>query len=132
MSPSPKVNATLQALLVTFLWSSSYILTKLGLIDVQPLTLVGLRYLVASLILLPVALMKGEHRKVSRETLLRLGALGILGYTVAQGFQCLGLYYLPSITVTLILNFTPVLVILLNLIFKGESPNKSQISGLCL
>ena len=58
MNVSQKVKAIFEALLVTFLWSSSYILTKYGLVDIQPLTLVGLRYLIASLVLIPIALVK--------------------------------------------------------------------------
>jgi len=62
---SPRTKAILEALLVTFLWSSSYIFTKFGLIDIQPLTLVGLRYLIASIVLVPIALSRGEHRKIN-------------------------------------------------------------------
>lgn len=47
MRVSARKKAILEALIVTFLWSSSYILTKFGLVNIQPLTLVGLRYLVA-------------------------------------------------------------------------------------
>ncbi len=47
--------AVLQALLVTFLWSTSWILVKIGLddLDLQPLSFGGLRYALAGLILLP-------------------------------------------------------------------------------
>ncbi|MFH1180002.1 MAG: EamA family transporter, partial [Candidatus Bathyarchaeota archaeon] len=60
---SPRVRAIVEALFVTFLWSSSYILTKFGLMDIDPLTLVGLRYLIASLVLIPLALKRKEHMK---------------------------------------------------------------------
>ena len=101
-SVSPRLRATLEALLVTFLWSSSYVLTKFGLTDIEPLTLAGLRYLVASVVLIPIALRSGEHRKISADAWWKLAVLGILGYTVAQGLQCVGLSYLPAVTVTLI------------------------------
>ena len=132
MTVSPRVKAILEALLVTFLWSSSYILTKFGLIDIPPLTLVGLRYLIASIVLIPLALSRGEHRKIAKDAWWKLGVLGFLGYTVAQGLQCVGLFYLPSVSVTLILNFTPVTVILLNLAFTGEVPSRDQIVGMVL
>jgi drug/metabolite transporter (DMT)-like permease len=132
MSVSARTKAIFEALLVTFLWSSSYILTKFGLLDIQPLTLVGLRYMIASLVLIPVALRKSEHRKISGDAWWKLGVLGFLGYTVAQGLQCVGLFYLPSVSVTLILNFTPVTVMLLNLAFTGEAPSRDQIAGMTL
>jgi len=132
MSVSLRLRAILEALLVTFLWSSSYILTKFGLVNIPPLTLVGLRYLIASLILIPIALSRGEHRKIAKDAWWKLAVLGFLGYTVAQGLQCVGLFYLPSVSVTLILNFTPVTVMLLNLSFTGEVPRRDQIAGMAL
>ena len=132
MSITPRTKAILEALLVTFLWSSSYILTKFGLMNIQPLTLVGIRYMIASLVLIPIALSRKEHRKLSIDSWWKLGVLGFLGYTVAQGLQCVGLFYLPSVSVTLILNFTPVTVVLLNLVFTGSVPNRTQLIGMFL
>ena len=37
----------LQALLVTFLWSTSWVLIKIGFADIPPLTFAGLRYTLA-------------------------------------------------------------------------------------
>jgi drug/metabolite transporter (DMT)-like permease len=132
MSVSPRMKAIFEALLVTLLWSSSYILTKVGLVDIPPLTLVGFRYLIASLVLIPIALSKGEHRKISGDAWWKLGIIGLLGYTIAQGLQCVGLYYLPSMSVTLILNFTPLTVMLLNLAITREAPRRDQIAGMTL
>jgi drug/metabolite transporter (DMT)-like permease len=132
MNISPRTRAILEALLVTFLWSSSYVLTKFGLNGIQPLTLVGLRYIIASIVIVSIALWKGEQKKISRSDWWRLGVLGFLGYTVAQGLQCVGLFYLPSVSVTLILNFTPIMVILLNLVFARETPTREQMGGMVL
>ena len=128
MNVTPRMKAIFEALFVTFLWSSSYILTKFGLVNIQPLTLVGLRYLIASLALIPIALSRGEHKKITGDAWWKLGVLGVLGYTVAQGLQCVGLFYLPSVSVTLILNFTPITVLLLNLALTGEAARALDIS----
>jgi len=55
-----RLSAVLEALLVTFLWSSSYVLVKIGLQEIRPLTLVAYRYAVASLLLLIIALSRGQ------------------------------------------------------------------------
>ena len=52
---NPRLVAILQALLVTFLWSTSWVLIKIGLAEIPPLTLAGLRYSLAFLFLLPFA-----------------------------------------------------------------------------
>jgi drug/metabolite transporter (DMT)-like permease len=96
------------------------------------LTLVGLRYLIASIVLLPIAFSRGEHRKITGDAWWKLGVLDFLGYTLAHGLQCVGLSYLPAVTVTLILNFTPLVVLVLNVLFTGEYPNRAQIAGMVL
>ena len=48
---SPHVTAVFQALFVTFLWSTSWVLIKIGLVDIAPLTFAGLRYGLAFLCL---------------------------------------------------------------------------------
>ena len=124
-----RLRGVLEALLVSFLWSSSYVLTKIGLRDTSPLLLVALRYLVASLVLVPVALARGAHRGLDRGTLAELALLGLAGYAVAQGLQCVGLYLLPAVTVTFILNFTPVIVLLINVAAFRRSPSPRQVLG---
>ena len=125
--------ALMEAYLVTFLWSSSYILVKIGLTQLSPLTLAALRYLTASAILVPLALLKGEAVLFREaETFLKLVFLGFSGYTIAQGLQCVGLFYLPSVSVTFILNFTPVIVLVLGVIFLREYPTFLQLAGMGL
>jgi drug/metabolite transporter (DMT)-like permease len=126
-----RINAIFKGLIITFLWSSSYILTKFGLQDVPPLSLVGLRYIIASIILIPIAFYKGEHLRITGY-LWKLAFIGFLGYTIAQGLQCVWLFYLPSVTVTLLLNFIPVTVLILNFILTKRSPNRIQIMGMML
>jgi drug/metabolite transporter (DMT)-like permease len=46
-----KLKSVLIALLVTFLWSTSWVLIKVGLVDIPALPFAGLRYLFASIIL---------------------------------------------------------------------------------
>ncbi len=58
--------------------------------------------------------------------------LGVTGYFLAQGFQFLGLYYLPAITVTFILNLTPIFVLILGIIFLNESPSLFQFIGIII
>ena len=127
-----RLSALLEALLVTFLWSTSYILTKIGLTEISPLVLVSLRYVVASLILVPAAVLRGEHRALDGRAALKLVFLGITGYSVAQGLQCVGLYHLPAVTVTFILNFTPVIVLTLGLVFLKTTPTPRQVAGIAL
>ena len=84
---SPRLRAILQALLVTTLWSTSWVLVKIGLEDIPAVTFAGLRYFLAFLILIPVFLLSKKVtplRSLSRSNWLSLAILGFLYYTIAR------------------------------------------------
>ena len=127
--------AVLQALFVTFLWSTSWVLIKVGLKDIPALPFAGLRYLLAFLCLLPFAWRWGhlaQLRALSPRDWLKLAALGLLYIAVSQGAQFLGLSYLPAVTVSLLLNFTPAVVALLGILLLSERPTRVQWAGIVL
>ncbi|MDX1520139.1 MAG: DMT family transporter, partial [Anaerolineae bacterium] len=125
----------LQALLVTFLWSTSWVFIKFGLADIPALTFAGLRYSLAFICLLPFGLgsaSRARLRGLSKLDWLRLLGLGLLFYTVTQGAQFLGLTYLPAITVNLLLSFSAVVVTLMGIYFLKEFPIIFQWGGMGL
>jgi drug/metabolite transporter (DMT)-like permease len=127
-----RLYGAVSALAVTFLWSSSYILVKIGLnqLNISPLTLVTLRYAISSMCLLLLVFLKGfKIQNLKRNSILHFLVLGITGFSIAQGFQCLGLFYLPAVTVTFLLNFTPFFVLIFGLIMLNEKPSKLQVVG---
>ncbi len=129
------VTSILQALLVTFLWSTSFIIIKKGLLTIPPITFAGLRYFLASLCLLPFVFRpsyRSEIHKLNKSQWVRLILLGLVFYVLTQGAQFLGLSLLPSATVSLMLNFTPLVVVALGTAFLNEKPTKRQIAGIVL
>jgi drug/metabolite transporter (DMT)-like permease len=129
---SPHLRAVLQALLVTFLWSTSWVFIKFGLADIPALTFAGLRYGVAFLCLLPFVFRKTYFtplRYLSKRAWLQLILLGLIFYTATQGAQFLSLAYLPAITVNLLLSVTVILVTLLGIFLLAERPTFLQWSG---
>lgn len=125
--------AILQALLVTFLWSTSWILIKFGLDEIPALTFAGLRYTLAFFILLPFFLRSGQATalsKLTRRDWALLASLGLVYYTITQGTQFLGLEMLPAITFSLMLNFSAPLVALLSIPLLKEKPTWMQWLGI--
>jgi drug/metabolite transporter (DMT)-like permease len=125
--------ALLQALFVTFLWSTSWILIKIGLPSIPALPFAGLRYGLAFLCLLPLALRSGtraELRGLSRRDWGQLALLGLILYAITQGTQFLGLFYLPAITVSLLLSCSPIIVALLSAFWLQERPSGQQWGGM--
>jgi drug/metabolite transporter (DMT)-like permease len=125
--------AILIALFVTVLWSSSWILVKVGLKDIPPLTFAGLRYVWAFLILLPATLLNQTRRSeilnMSRRNWLRLALLGLLFYTLTQGLVYVALEHLRAATLSLMLNFTSAIVAILGIIWLAEIPTLLQWIG---
>lgn len=133
MSRSPRLVSLLEALLVTFLWSSSYILIKIGLRGISPLAFAAIRYSLAFAVLFSISMARHTHEARVRLDMgewLRLIVAGVTGYSVAQGLQFVGLYYLPAVTTTFLLNFTPLFVVILGILFLGEVPTKVQALGI--
>jgi drug/metabolite transporter (DMT)-like permease len=125
--------AVAQALFVTFLWSTSWVLIKVGLRDIPPLTFAGLRYVLAFLCLLPFVLASPAERSALRAlSPARYGHLalyGLLFVALTQGAQFAALGLLPAVTVSLLLNFTPVVVALLGIALLRETPTARQWLG---
>lgn len=134
---SPRITAILQAIFVTILWASSWVLIKFGLRNNIPaITFAGLRYGLAWFCLLPFVLLKREQRlalrQLSRNTWIRLGMLGLVYYTLTQGAQFLSLAYLPAAMASLLLNLTPMIVGIAGIFLLNERPILSQWIGIGL
>lgn len=133
--PSSHARAVLQALFVTFLWSTSWVLIKFGLQEIPALTFAGLRYGLAFLLLLPLLFrtnLRGAVSRLSRREWLLLAALGLVMYTLTQGAQFLALDRLPAQTTSLVLSFSPVLVAFLSMALLAERPAPLQWAGVAL
>lgn len=135
MKPPSHLKAVLLALLVTFIWSTSWIFIKIGLAEIPAMTFAGLRYFLAFLVLLPFLFQKqirNEVRSLTRRDWLQMALLGLVYYAVAQGGQFLALAYLPSVTVSLILNLCTLFVAFSALVFLNERPSWLQWLGISM
>lgn len=126
--------AVATAAFVTFLWSTSWVLIKVGLAaDLPPLPFAGLRYALAALCLVPFALGTASRRSLlralDRRAWTRLSLLGLLYIAVAQGAQFAALALLPASAVSLVLSLTPVVVALGSGVLLGERPTQLQAGG---
>jgi drug/metabolite transporter (DMT)-like permease len=130
-APKKYALAVIEALLVTVLWSSSWVIIKFGLKDIPPLTFSGLRYSLASLILLGIIMSRREYRNAARRQGLRwwrqIASYGIVFVAITQGTQFVALALLQAITVSLLLNLTPLIVLALGAIFLREVPSRTQV-----
>jgi len=117
--------ALFMAVVTTLLWSGSYILNKLAFQGgIGPLTLSGLRYLLASLLLIGL---EGRKRQEDGGVLSpwMIALLGLLGYAAAQGLQYVGQSTLTPTQSSLSLSVgNTVCVMLVDMLWLRENQSK--------
>lgn len=134
----PHPAAVALAVFVTVLWSSSWVIIRLGLDDQElpPLLFAGLRYGTAAAVLWGVTLSNGAARREMRG--LRATAagplvlLGVVFYTLTQGAQFVAIDAQPAATTSLLLSFTPLVVLVVAGRMLGEPPTGRQVGGAVL
>ena len=130
--------AVILAVIVTVLWSSSWVIIRFGLDDegLNPITFAGLRYAAAALILMTLVGLRptarANLRRLDRAEVGRLALLGLVFYTLAQGAQFVALDYQPAATTSLVLAMTPLAVVALSGRSIGEHATRSQLGGAIL
>ena len=130
-----RLRAAALALLVTFLWSTSWVLIRKVLDDdnrLPPVTFAGLRYALAALLL--VAWMSSGPRRgvlgeLERASFWPLVALGVVMYAVTQGAQFVAIDSQPAATTNLMLAMTPLVVALSSAALLGEHTTPIQRVG---
>ena len=131
--PPSRIKAILFAVLVVVIWSTSWILLKSGIQGIPTLTLNGMRYTLAFLVMLPFLFLpaiKRHFARMTRRDWKDLVLLGIVFIALAQGTLALSLVFLPATTASLIVNCTPLFVAFFGIGFLDEKPQTWQWAGL--
>ncbi len=122
--------ALAESCLATVIWASSFVIVKLGLEYVPPLTVAALRFCLAAALLSPFALRhRAGLRAMPRRVWLQLFLLGLSAYAVGNGAVFWTLGYLPATTVSFVLSLSPLLVLLVSVLWLRESPTWLQAAG---
>ena len=134
---SNPLSAYAGSILVTILWSSYFVLIKYGLSELPPFLFAAVRYTVAFLLLAIVFAGSRKKGNTDESVVTLIGgkryllAAGVFGYTLSQGLNFLGLFYMPAVTASFILNFTQIFVLLLGILLN-ERVSKLQLAGLAI
>lgn len=110
----------------TIIWSAAAPVFKWSLIDIPPFTLAFLRFLLATLIILPFVIHK---LKVSIDDFYKLLILSFVGITMHISFFYLGLSLAPSINAPIIASTTPIFLIIGAMLFLHEKPKRKVLYG---
>ncbi|HET7011430.1 MAG TPA: DMT family transporter [Anaerolineales bacterium] len=130
-----RLSAILLAGIVTLLWSSSYILIKIGLQGLPPLTFAGLRYFAAFLALLLAYPIRGRAwpRRPGGAAWRALVGLGLTTYAIVPAAMFVSLKLLPVNSTNLIFQAgIPLTVALLSGLVLNEPTSLRQWIGVLL
>lgn len=129
MSSRPsRLTAAVFALIVTFLWSSSFLLLKLTLPYVPPLMLAAVRYAIAFVFLLGYGLLV-DRRRPTRLAWGILILIGIMNYGVGQGLTYSAMLILPVALIAMLYSLLPPLQAIADTIWLREPPTLVEVLG---
>ncbi|AVQ21626.1 EamA/RhaT family transporter [Fusobacterium necrophorum subsp. funduliforme] len=108
--------------IASFLWGTSFIAGKIAYNMLDPSLVVAFRYVLASIILLPVTLsfIRQEKEDFSRKDFFMLVLLGILTYPLTSMLQFLGLSFTSASSATTIIGIEPVMIAIIGFLFFKE------------
>ena len=109
-------------LIASFLWGTSFIAGKIAYSMFDPSLVVALRYIFASIILLPVTIsfMHQEKETINKKDFFMLILLGILTYPLTSMLQFIGLSFTSASSATTIIGIEPIMITMIGFIFFKE------------
>ncbi len=125
---SAQLTAVLYALAVTVLWSTSFLLVKVSLAFVPPITLAAVRYLLACGVLGVYALAV-DRRPLAGIAWTTIAVIGILQYGVGQALQYTAMRIVPVATIALLYALLPALQAIADTLWLREPPAPVQLVG---
>ena len=125
-----KLKSMAMILGAVLMWSASYPLIKIALVDVPPILLGSLRHLIFIPMLVMIFLSQGKNVFVHpRKNWLVFTGIGIFSIMLPQIFQNIGMKYTTASVSSIIQSSGPIFTMALAVVFLRESLNIRKISG---
>lgn len=132
-SSSRRSLAIVTVVVLMVVWGSTFVITKAVAQDISPLMLAALRFLTAAVVLIPVALVRGNWKSLPKPmpwlALLGMALTGIATFTIAFN---LALVYASATQGALIYALLPAAVALAAVMFLHEKLERRRIAGIVL
>ena len=128
---NPRSKAMLAILGAILLWSTSYVVTKVGVSDMPPLTFGAIRFVVASAVCLIFRAL-GKVQPVARKDLGLLCVAGLLGITAYFSLQNLGVQLSTAADATLLVASFPAVTTVLEMVLFRRRSRWTQFAGIAV
>jgi drug/metabolite transporter (DMT)-like permease len=125
--------AILALIVLMIVWGSTFVVTKAAAQDIPPLTLAALRFLVAAMVLIPIALSRGGLARLPKPV--PWGALSLMALSGIAIFAVTFTYALVHGSASqgaLIYALVPACVALAAVLYLAEKVSRHRIAGIVL
>ena len=120
-------------LLLCCIWGSTWLFIKLGLADLPPFTFAGIRFLIASGILIAIIAMRRIRFPRRARDWLLLAITGVIAFTFNYGLLFWGEQYISSGLAALLQSTTPAFgLVLAHLYLPGERMTLARVIGVLM
>lgn len=128
----PHLRAILAWIAICIIWGTTYLAIRIGVSDLPPMLFAGFRWIIASVILIPILLMTGKRLPVKSD-LIHLAIVGIALLGFGNGLVVTAEQSLPSGLTALLITTLPFWMVgFESLLKKGPKLNYLIIIGLIL
>jgi drug/metabolite transporter (DMT)-like permease len=125
--------AILALIVLMIVWGSTFVVTKAAAHDIPPLTLAALRFLVAAIVLIPIALSRGGLARLPKPVpWAALNLMAISGIAIFAVTFTYALVHGSASQGALIYALVPACVALAAVLFLGEKLSRQRIAGIVL
>lgn len=125
--------AYLALVFICLTWGTTYLVMRIGVMDIPPFLFASIRQILAGALLTGVMLTIGRSKFPSKKELWQLAVSGLLLFALANGLISWAQLYIPSGLAAIICSFLPMWIIFLNMyVNREERPNLPIVIGAIL
>ena len=114
---------------ICIIWGTTYAAIKYCMTDFPPFLLVGLRQTAAGVLILGWAVLNGKLIWPGKQYVARQALTGLATITGGNGFITWGMQYVSTGVAALIGSLTPVLVVLITLMWRGSDKINTRMAA---
>jgi len=117
-------------ILVSFVWAGSFIVVDITTKEMDPIDLGFLRFLVATPLMILIAVVRKKPLLLPKKELPWLVVLGLTGVTLLYLFQFFGIHFTNAPTASVLINTNVIFIAILSGLFLHETLTRRRVAGI--